>query len=114
MRYVAPVALAIILVLGGCRTVPRELAADFPARDEASAIRIAKYVCRREAGPDFQWQANFVASHRHWIVDTEPSLHKSGDPLWMVEIPVDGPLPKRCWRSFYDIITPSGAISTGG
>ncbi|GAA3894902.1 hypothetical protein GCM10022276_12520 [Sphingomonas limnosediminicola] len=105
MRYVAPSALAILMIVG-CNTAPPELAAGFPVRNEARAISIAKYVCRRETVPGLQWRASFIASKRKWIVDTEPSVHKSGDPLRVVDIPIDGPLPSLCQASLYDLVGP--------
>ena len=115
VRSVTPsAAFAIILMLDGCNLTPLPQVARFPVKDEARAISIAKYVCRREAGPEFQWEAHWIAESGVWDVNTMPSIHKSGDPLWSVEIPVFGPLPTRCRANLYDIITPSGAMSSGG
>jgi hypothetical protein len=97
MRFtVARATLAGLLLLGGCEMVPPRAAAKFPVRDEASAIRLAKHVCRRNADPAAQWQANWIAARKGWIVDTEPSMHKSGDDFWFVEIPTDAQRPSIC------------------
>jgi hypothetical protein len=107
MRFtVARASLAMLFLLGGCEMVPPRAAAEFPARDEASAIRLAKYVCRRNADPAAQRQANWIAAREVWILDTEPSIHKSGDAFWFVEIPTDGRRPSICRQSLYDLLKP--------
>jgi len=75
---------------------------DFPVQNADQAIAIAKRVCSDKADPALQWHASLNTSTQVWDADTEPSLHKSGDPLWVVFIPVDGPFPTECGQAMYD------------
>ena len=77
----------------------------FPIKDAEAAIAIAKKVCAGKADPSLSWQAQLSEDGKKWFVDTEPSIKKSGDPLWTVDVPVAGPLPTKCWASMYDINT---------
>ena len=82
-------------------------AAEFPVTNSGDAIRVAKNVCRGRADPRLRWQAQLDSTRKTWIADTEPSLHKSGDPLWSVDIPVAGPRPSTCYDSLYDLVAPN-------
>ena len=53
----------------------------------------------------WKYEGTLSEDGKKWFVDTEPSIKKSGDPLWTVNVPVAGPLPTKCWASMYDIIT---------
>jgi len=81
-------------------------ASDFPVRDPETAIRIAKEVCRGKADANLQWRADLDRAGKTWSVNTIPSIHKSGDPLWVVEIPVNGPRPTECNQSLYLLMGP--------
>jgi len=86
-------------------------AAEFPVKDAASAIAIAKAICLGKADASLKWEAVLDGEGKTWSADTIPSVKSSFDHLWIVKIPVNGPLPITCaqagvWR---DTIGPSPA-----
>jgi len=94
---------ATVMVLVACASVAKP-----PITNAEAAIRIAKAVCKGKADPRLQWRAELDSKGKTWIADTQPSLRKTGDPLWSVAIPVDGPLPSTCYDSLYDLVSPQG------
>jgi hypothetical protein len=89
--------LLSIVALAACTSSP------FPVRDREAAIRIGKEVCRGKVDPGLLWNADLDTTGTSWAATTMQSVKKSGDHLWYVEIPVDGPYPTVCWDSLYDL-----------
>lgn len=78
---------------------------DFPVKDAQTAIAIAKKVCRGKAAPSLKWQATLDSTGKSWGADTAPSVcSKATSHMWSVEIPVNGPYPKICRDSGYELI----------
>jgi len=104
---IAALLLALAAAQPSCQSMSHASSGynQFPIRDAEAAIAIAKKVCAGKADPGLSWQAELSEDGKKWFVDTEPSIKKSGDPLWTVDVPVAGPLPTKCWASMYDINT---------
>src|SRR5437762_10798291 len=92
--------LAAFLCLSGIEGC----ATEFPIRDAQGAINIAKNVCGNKVDPSLKWQADWDSKRQIWVADTALSIRKSGDPLWYVEIPVNGPHPSFCDQALYDLL----------
>jgi len=80
------------------------MAVEFPIKDAQAAVSIAKQVCRGKANPSLAWHADLDATGKTWAAST--SVTKSGDPLWVVFIPVSGPAPIDCRQSLYSLAIP--------
>ena len=98
--------LAILLsagALAACTSMPTSKS-PFPVRTAEDAIRIGKDVCRSMGvDPALVWSADLDVTGTSWGVSTMHSVKKSGDHLWFVEVPVNGPYPTDCWDSFYQL-----------
>jgi len=75
-----------------------------PVKNAESAVAIAKEMCRGKADPSLKWHADLDNTGKIWTANTSPSLKKSGDPLWVVDIPVNGTSPSSCVQSLYTIV----------
>jgi hypothetical protein len=80
------------------------LAQGFPVKNADTAMSIAKHVCQGKADPSLEWQADLDAAGKLWSASTMRSIKKSSDPLWVVDIPVNGPLPTNCAQSLYELL----------
>lgn len=77
---------------------------EFPTRDSDMAIEIAKDVCRGRFDPTLEWHAQLDGVS--WMVRSE--IRNSGDPMWLVIVPVLGSGPHdslQCGQSLYHLIT---------
>ena len=116
-----PTPLAAFLGAGLAvfQIVAAACAAPFPIAGSDDAIAMAQDICLkygpplldedmnrtaiRDAMPSFKWGARLEGSH--WLVDTMPSVvAKTNAHLLVVDIPLNGPAPKRCIESGYVLI----------
>jgi hypothetical protein len=94
-------------------------AARFPIRNADAAITLAKAVCLRYGSPLLDEDMNETAIRKamptlkwgatlqdgHWFVDTMPSVVAgTNDHLLIVDIPVEGPVPKGCPEAGYSLL----------
>lgn len=109
--------MSVVALCG--RSVSGVCATTFPVRSADIAIAVAQQVCLKYGGPlldedmnkttirnampSLRWNATL--RNQHWHVDTLPSVVAgTNDHLLVVDIPIEGPAPKECVESGYDLV----------
>lgn len=90
-------AIAAIILSSNLATAPQ-----FPIHDAEAAIAIGKALCAGKADPSAPWHADLDVTGRFWAAQTV--FQHSGDKLWGVTIPVNGPMPTVCDFIHYNIL----------
>lgn len=81
-----------------CLSVTHTSAAQGPIKDVQRAVAIAKNLCREVATPSMIWGASLTNDGKTWLVSNKEGLRKCGDQLYLVKIPINGPMPQHCER----------------
>jgi hypothetical protein len=79
-----------------CLSITEPSAADSTIKDQQSAVAFAKKLCREVATPSMIWGGGLTNDGKTWLMSNKDGIRKCGDQLYVVKIPINGPLPNSC------------------